>query len=84
MKKTMSFILSAVILLSSVFCFGTTAFADTYAVILSGTYDYSSANAVLEIVNRERKEAGLSPLELDEELQDAAMYRAAETVKGQK
>ena len=80
MKKTMSFILSAVILLSSVFCFGTTAFADTYAVILSGTYDYSSANAVLEIVNRERKEAGLSPLELDEELQDAAMYRAAETV----
>ncbi len=49
-----------------------------YTVTLEGTYNYDQANEVLEIVNQERANAGLSKLTMDEELMIAANERARE------
>lgn len=46
---------------------------------VTGTCNYEAAFEVLEIVNKERAAAGLSPLTMDKELLEAAMLRAAET-----
>ncbi len=46
---------------------------------VSGTYDYTAAYQVLDIVNQERAAQGLSALTMDKDLLDAAMLRAAET-----
>ncbi len=45
---------------------------------IQGECDYEAAFEVLDIVNKERKKANLSPLSMDEELLEAAMLRAAE------
>lgn len=45
---------------------------------IQGECDYKAAFEVLDIVNKERKKAKLSPLSMDEELLEAAMLRAAE------
>ncbi len=45
---------------------------------VTGTFDYSEANAVLTLVNQERAKYGADPLKMDAELLEAAMQRAAE------
>ncbi|MCD8123947.1 MAG: leucine-rich repeat protein [Lachnospiraceae bacterium] len=47
-------------------------------VTLTGTYCYSEAYEVLELVNKERAAEGLSALTMDKDLLAAAMKRAAE------
>ena len=47
-------------------------------VVVTGTEDYDEAREVLAIVNKERTALGLDPLELDIELTETAMQRAAE------
>ena len=47
-------------------------------VTVTGTEDYDEAHAVLDIVNKERTALGLDPLQLDVELTETAMQRAAE------
>lgn len=52
---------------------------EEYALIdLYGYMDYEDAFAVLDLVNEERAAQGLGSLEMDEDLLDCAMYRAAE------
>ena len=54
------------------------AAADHYiAVTVTKLYDY--AYEVLDYVNEERRKAGLNELDMDQELLDAAMQRAAES-----
>ncbi len=48
-------------------------------VNISGTYNYDKAKDVFNLVNEERTKLNLEPLELDNELMEAAMLRAAET-----
>jgi len=50
-----------------------------YKKSVTGTCNYEEAFDVLELVNEERKAAGLSPLTMDKDLLEAAMLRAAET-----
>ena len=50
-----------------------------YDVYLTGTFDYEKAYEVLDIVNQERTKVGLSAVQMDKELLDAAMERAKET-----
>lgn len=52
--------------------------ASTCELVYSGTYNYDSAYACLEMVNKERAEQGLSPLVMNQGLLDAAMQRAGE------
>lgn len=57
----------------------TTVYASTVIqVTLDGTYDYDKANNVLELVNIERINRGLSPLTMDYELTKTAQLRAKE------
>ena len=55
-----------------------TGYYRLYTVTLEGTYNYDQANEVLEIVNQERANAGLSELVMDEDLMKAANERAKE------
>ena len=55
------------------------AMAATVNVPVTGDVSYSEAFAMLEIVNRERRSAGVSPLTMDRDMLDAAMLRAYET-----
>ena len=50
----------------------------TIDIRVYGTEDYTKANEVLQIVNKERAAVGLNQLRMDTELQEAAMKRAAE------
>ena len=45
---------------------------------VSATYDFSTAYQILDIVNQERVAAGLSPLTMDKDLLEAAMFRGVE------
>ena len=45
---------------------------------ISGTYDYSSALEVLDLINEERAKEGIAPLTIDYDLTEKAMFRAAE------
>lgn len=47
-------------------------------VTVTGTENYDEARKVLDIVNKERTALGLDPLELDDDLMETAMQRAAE------
>lgn len=47
---------------------------------LTGICDYESAYAAFDLMNKERIKVGLSALQMDETLLDAAMLRAAEIV----
>lgn len=49
-----------------------------YSIYIEGESNYDDAQAVLDKVNRERKQAGAKPLVMNRELQKAAMRRAAE------
>lgn len=49
------------------------------SLTITGTFCYSKAFEVLDIVNAERAKKGLRPLRMDAELMEAAMIRAAET-----
>lgn len=52
--------------------------AGTYNIYIEGESNYDYAQAVLTQVNRERKKAGAEALVMNQELQKAAMRRAAE------
>ena len=52
--------------------------ANTIDVKVYGTKDYSKAEEVLQLVNKERVAKGAQPLKMDADLQEAAMTRAAE------
>lgn len=61
--------------------------ADAYALVgdfvkerITGYESYSEAYKVLTLVNEERTSRGLQALRMDQDLMDAAMQRAAETV----
>lgn len=63
------------------------AVTDAYALVgdfvkerLTGDELYSEAYKVLDLVNKERTSRGLQALSMDQDLMDAAMQRAAETV----
>ena len=55
-----------------------TGYYKLYTVTLNGTYNYDQAKEVLDIVNQERVNTGLSELIMDEELTKAANERAKE------
>ena len=61
---------------------GFTDVADTVnagaTITFTGTYDYSQAFEILDLVNQERRAQGLNELVMDKELLEAAMLRAAE------
>lgn len=52
----------------------------TTRVSISGIESYADAYKVLDRVNAERKKMGAQPLVMDQDLMEAAMQRAAETV----
>lgn len=56
------------------------ATSDTYEFTVKGTRDYEQAYRVAELVNEERRKAGLSEYTLEESLTECAMIRAAELV----
>ena len=58
--------------------FSPSARADAYERV-EGTFRYGDAQEVLDIVNRERSNAGVASLVMTKELTDVAMMRAAET-----
>lgn len=66
------------ILFMAVCSMGKTAYAETASLTITGTSDYDYAYQVLSILNEKRKDAGVEELEMDEELLEAAMQRAAE------
>ena len=55
------------------------SYVEIATVTTCGTYNYDLANSVLPLVNEERAKLGLESLELNRELTEAAMQRAAET-----
>ncbi len=78
MKKRISLVLVSIIMLSAIFASSVSAFAAQYKEV-QGKYNYSYAVQVLDLVNQERKNYGLSALTMTEALTDGAMIRAAET-----
>ena len=60
------------------FHLNTEAAEERYTVVMKGTRSYSGAYEVLDLVNEERKKAGLEPLTMDEKLLEYAMRRAME------
>ena len=78
MKKVLSFIITAVLLISAL---PVQAIAETvyqYSVELEGECNYDFAREMVGYVNEHRTELGLSELALDHELTEAAMKRALE------
>lgn len=57
--------------------FADTAGIDTFYI--KGTAGYAESSRVISLVNKERAQAGRSPVSMDKDLQEAAMQRAAET-----
>ena len=49
-------------------------------IVLTNYANYDEAYKVLDLVNQERRNAGLNELKMDESLLETAMYRAVETV----
>lgn len=66
------------ILFMAVCSMGKTAYAENASLTITGTSNYDYAYQVLTILNEERKDAGVGELEMDKELLEAAMQRAAE------
>ncbi|MDO4343473.1 MAG: CAP domain-containing protein [Eubacteriales bacterium] len=54
------------------------ASTDSVSVYIRGKFDYGKAYEVLQETNKVRKKQGLSALEMDADLMEAAMQRAAE------
>ena len=78
MKKSMSVLLSILLIICGLFAFGMSAGAQTYKSV-TGKYNYTYAAEVLKLVNNERQNNGLKPLVMTQQLTDGAMIRAAET-----
>lgn len=78
MKKTLSLVLVLIISVSAMFGASVSAYAAQYKEV-KGKYNYSYASQVLDLVNKERKNYGLSELTLTQSLTDSAMLRAVET-----
>ena len=77
-KRSVSILLSLVIIVAGAFCTGVSAKAASFRSV-DGKYNYSYACEVLRLVNNERSKYGLGELTMTEELTDGAMLRAAET-----
>lgn len=79
MKLKNKFLLLLVTFTFAILLFANKTLAtDTIDIRVYGTEDYTKANEVLQIVNKERSAIGLNQLKIDTELQEAAMKRAAE------
>ena len=78
-KKSISIILSFFVMMSALLSANMIGMAADYKTV-SGTYNYSYASQVLELVNEQRRAYGLNELTMTESLTDGAMLRAAETV----
>ena len=76
-KKGLSIILSFIILMSGLICVAQSALAAQYKTV-NGSFNYSYANEVLSLVNKERAANGLKPVTMTKSLTDGAMIRAAE------
>ncbi len=76
-KRVMMYLLTFVMMFSFASIIPASA-ATTYTVTVSSAQKYSMAYSVLDLINKERTEAGLSKLTMDKELLEAAMQRAAE------
>lgn len=80
LKSILTLLLAlGLIICASVYFNAGSAKADTVNTTINVTYDYTRAKEVLDIVNKERANNGLSALKLDKNLTDTAMLRAAET-----
>ena len=81
-KKITMKILTLILVLSLVLAMPASAFAvgETIPVTVKADRYDAAAWEVLELVNAEREKAGLHPLTLDSDLQEAAMVRAAESI----
>ena len=77
MKRKLLSIFITVATFVCLFAFSAQA-AETVDVTVYGTYNYSYANKVLSIINEERAKQGLAALEMDPNLTEYAMQRAAE------
>ena len=78
MKKLISIIISAVIIMGALYTYAFSAFGADFKTV-SGTVNYSYAREVLVLVNKERAASGLKALTMTESLTQGAMLRAAET-----
>lgn len=78
MKKSLSVVLSLVIMVSSLVCSVVAAQGANFKTV-EGTLNYSYAAQVLTLLNQERRNNGLSDLTMTSDLTDGAMLRAAET-----
>ena len=78
MKKIISILLAIFIIISGIFTAMINAFGAEYKTV-SGTFNYTYASEVLELVNKERTANGLKALTMTRSLTDGAMLRAAET-----
>lgn len=52
---------------------------DASYTTVTGTYDFTKAYEILDIVNEERMAVGLKPLAMDKDLLEVAMFRGMET-----
>lgn len=77
LKRIASFILALCMLASMTQAFAINKNA-TVTFDVEGTFDYTMAYEVLDIVNQNRAKLGLSALTMDKDLMAAAMQRAAE------
>lgn len=83
MKRLLSVILSFALIMGMTLSFPMQQYAfaasgETYTVNISGTFDYDGGQEMIDDINAARAEQGASSLELDSDLTDAAMQRAAE------
>lgn len=83
MKRILSFILICTMSLTMVCSFPSqhtvyAATGESYSVKISGTVNYASGQEMISYINEERAAQGAGALELDSQLTDAAMQRAAE------
>lgn len=77
-KKTLTILLSLIILVCGIAGAGLSAEAASYKTV-DGKFNYSYSTEVLRLVNEERAKYGLSSLTMTKSLTDGAMIRAAES-----
>lgn len=83
MKKLLSLILIITLSVTMTLTFPAVqhvhaASGEKYSVNISGTFNYASGQEMIDYINVERAKVGSANLELDSQLTDAAMQRAAE------
>ncbi|MDO4323340.1 MAG: CAP domain-containing protein [Lachnospiraceae bacterium] len=78
-KKHITRLLHSLLMLTLLFCMSLSVRAEgTVPVSLRGTFDYKKAYEALNYTNKIRENVGRKPLQMDAELLEAAMQRAAE------